>query len=272
VSDELRFERLIDAPPEVVFETFTTPGGQEAFYGLDDPGWIVESVCDLRVDGVWTITFGPARDDLHRHRHLFRVIDPPRRLVLTTTEFRVDGSSFEFTTEFTFVEHDARTLMTMIQTGLPTAELRDEHTRGLPNAFDRLERVIRAQRPDRPPLDRRQRLRMLDGRFVLEQMTSAAQDVALQADVLVLVFAPDGRTRVRRDDTAEDAWAALWNGDQAHDPQATGMLSAIVAPLAAGELPVWVASSYDGDLILIPANRLDDAVDVLRHAGHQVTR
>jgi hypothetical protein len=26
--------------------------------------------------------------------------------------------------------------------------------------------------------------------------------------------------------------------DEAHDPEATGMLSAIVAPLAAGELPV----------------------------------
>ena len=36
--------------------------------------------------------------------------------------------------------------MTMIQTGFPIAELRDEHARGVPNAFDRLERVIRAQR------------------------------------------------------------------------------------------------------------------------------
>jgi hypothetical protein len=45
------------------------------------------------------------------------------------------------------------------------------------------------------------------------------------------------------------------------------MLGAIVAPPAAGELPVWVASSYDGDLILVPVNRLDEAVDVLRHAG-----
>ena len=76
---------------------------------------------------------------------------------------------------------------------------------------------------------------------------------------------------MRRDDTAEDAWVALWNGDDAHDPDATGMLSAIVAPLAAGELPVWTAASYDGDLVLVPAARLEEAVDVLRRAGHQVT-
>ena len=59
-------------------------------------------------------------------------------------------------------------------------------------------------------------------------------------------------------------------GDQAHEPQATGMLSAIVAPLAAGELPVWVASSFDGDLVLVPASRLDEAINVLRSAGHDV--
>ena len=120
------------------------------------------------------------------------------------------------------------------------------------------------------PADRRhQNLRVLEGRFVLEQATDASDGVA-EVDVLALVFGPDGRTRVRRADTAQDAWSALWNGDDAHDPEATGMLSAIVAPLAAGELPVWVASSFDGDLILVPAGRLDEAIDVLRQAGHQV--
>ena len=76
---------------------------------------------------------------------------------------------------------------------------------------------------------------------------------------------------MRRDDTAEDAWVALWNGDDAHDPDATGMLSAVVVPLAAGEIPVWTAASYDGDLVLVPAGRIEEAVDALRRAGHHVT-
>jgi hypothetical protein len=63
---------------------------------------------------------------------------------------------------------------------------------------------------------------------------------------------------------------ALWNGDEAHDAQATGMLTAIVAPLPAGGLPVWVVSRYDGDLVLVPADRLDEACEVLQAAGHQV--
>ena len=95
---------------------------------------------------------------------------------------------------------------------------------------------------------------------------------APEADVLAAVFGPDGSTVMRRDDTGEDAWSALWNGDQAHDVQATGMLSAIVAPLAAGGVPVWVVSSYDGDLVLVPADRLDEACEVLQAAGHQVRR
>ena len=144
--DELRIERVIDAPPDVVFETFTGEDGHQAFYGQDDPGWIVESDCDLRVGGVWTITFGPSRTRLYHHRHVFEVIDRPRLLVLATTESRPDGSSFDFAIEFAFEARDDGTLMAITQTGFPTAELRDEHGRGAPNAFARLERAIRARK------------------------------------------------------------------------------------------------------------------------------
>jgi hypothetical protein len=93
-------------------------------------------------------------------------------------------------------------------------------------------------------------------------------EVIPRAGVLAIVFGPDGSTVIRRDDTGGEAWAALWNGDEAHDVQATGMLSAIVAPLAASDVPVWVVSSYDGDLV--PANRLGEASEVLEAAGHHV--
>jgi hypothetical protein len=117
---------------------------------------------------------------------------------------------------------------------------------------------------------RPQDLRVLEGRFVLERKRDVAE-IAPGVDWLALVFGPDGPTTVRRDDTAEDAWVALWNGDTPQDPESTGMLSAIVAPLAAGEVSVWVASSFDGDLVLVPAARLSEAVGVLRDAGHRVS-
>jgi hypothetical protein len=121
------------------------------------------------------------------------------------------------------------------------------------------------------PTAAHQNLRVLEGRFVLTRVTADVRALALEADLLALVLGPDGGAAMRRDDTAEDAWAALWNGDDPHDPDATGMLSAIVAPLAAAELPVWTAASYDGDLVLVPADRLEQAVDALRRAGHQIT-
>ncbi|HEY1619982.1 MAG TPA: ACT domain-containing protein [Streptosporangiaceae bacterium] len=116
-----------------------------------------------------------------------------------------------------------------------------------------------------------QTLRVLDGSYVLDR-PAGVTGVIPRADVLAVVFGPDGSTVMRRDDAGEDAWSALWNGDEAHDVEATGMLSAIVAPLAAGGVPVWVVSGYDGDLVFVPAGRLDEAAEVLQAAGHQVRR
>ncbi len=142
MSLDLRFERLIGAPPERVFDAFTDPEGQREFYGTDAPGWVVDSRCDLRVGGVWSISFGPAPDQLYHHRHVFEAIERPHRILIASTETRLDGSSFETTLEFTFEPRDGGTLMTMRQSGFESEALRDEHTRGLPNAFARLARSI----------------------------------------------------------------------------------------------------------------------------------
>jgi uncharacterized protein YndB with AHSA1/START domain len=144
----MNIERLIAARPERVFDVFTSPEGQREFYGQDDPGWVVESRCELRVGGAWTIDFGPSPDELYRHHHVFEEIDRPRLIRLTTTETRLDGSSFVTATEFTFEPHEQGTLMTMTQDGFATEALRDEHTRGVPNAFDRLERAIGTTKTD----------------------------------------------------------------------------------------------------------------------------
>jgi uncharacterized protein YndB with AHSA1/START domain len=142
VSLDLRFERVIAAPPERVFAAFTSPEGQREFYGKDTPGWIVESTCDLRVGGVWSVAFGPSHAELYHHRHEFTAIEPPHSLAMTTTETRLDGSSFDVATEFAFEPDTGGTRMTMVQTGFPTLELRDEHTIGVPHGFDRLERSL----------------------------------------------------------------------------------------------------------------------------------
>lgn len=142
MSDELRIDRLIAAPLERVFAAFTAPGGQQAFYGKDDPGWVVRSGCELQVGGAWVVDFGPSPSELYRHRHVFAAIDPPRRIALATTETRLDGTTVEFETEFTFAPAAGGTRMTMVQRGFPTAELRDEHGLGVPVALARFARAV----------------------------------------------------------------------------------------------------------------------------------
>jgi hypothetical protein len=114
-----------------------------------------------------------------------------------------------------------------------------------------------------------QTLRVLAGRYVLERLDPDAE-VTGDGEMLAVVHGPDGGACMRRQDAAVDAWVALWNGDAAHPPGATGMLAAIVGPLATGQVPVWVAASFDGDIVLVPANRMEEAFDLLRRAGHQV--
>jgi uncharacterized protein YndB with AHSA1/START domain len=154
MTHELQFERLIDAAPEVVFDAFTEPAGQAAFYRGPAPGWIVRSQCDLRVGGVWTVEFGPSQDQMYRHRHVFEVIDRPRRVLMKTTETRLDGSSFETEMEFLFEERGGKTLMKLVHRGFPTTELRDEHGIGLPAAFAEFAGAIGAEIDD-PPGGRR---------------------------------------------------------------------------------------------------------------------
>jgi hypothetical protein len=119
--------------------------------------------------------------------------------------------------------------------------------------------------------DRSQALRVLDGRFSIAHDADHNAPLPTE-DWLALVNGPDGRTIIQRHDgVADGVWAAFWSGDEPHDPETTGMLSAIVAPLADSAMPVMVASTFHADLVLVLAERLDEAISALRAAGHRVT-
>ena len=145
---DLKLERLFDAAPEVVFDAFTDPAAQRQLYA-DAPDWIVEAACDLRVGGRWTIAFGPPGSTPARETNVFEVVDRPRRLVYSSTMTMPDGSSVDTGMEVTFVEEDGRTRLTIVQSGFPTAEVRDEFAGGWPTILDGLGRVVAARATDR---------------------------------------------------------------------------------------------------------------------------
>jgi uncharacterized protein YndB with AHSA1/START domain len=144
LSHDLRLERLYDAAPEVVFDAFTDPEAQKELYA-DAPDWIVESECDLRVGGRWTIAFGPPGSEPARETNVFQVVDRPRRLVYTSTMRLADGSSFDTGMQVTFEAEGGRTRVTIVQSGFPTAERRDEFAGGWASIVDGLERVVAAR-------------------------------------------------------------------------------------------------------------------------------
>jgi uncharacterized protein YndB with AHSA1/START domain len=144
VSHDLKVERWFDAAPEEVFDAYTDPVAQKVWYE-DQPGWIVEAECDLRVGGRWVVTFGPPGGEPYRETNVFKEIDRPRHLVYTSTVTMPDGSSFDTGMDVSFEVQDGGTRMTILHTGFPSAELRDDHQGGWPGFLDRLERVVNAR-------------------------------------------------------------------------------------------------------------------------------
>jgi uncharacterized protein YndB with AHSA1/START domain len=144
LSHDLRLERVYDAPAEVVFDAFTDPDAQRELYA-DAPDWIVESACDLRVGGCWTISFGPPGGPAARETNVFQVVERPRRLVYTSTMTLPDGSRLDTGMEVTFAEERGRTRLTIVQRGFPTPEAREEFAGGWAGILDGLGRVIAAR-------------------------------------------------------------------------------------------------------------------------------
>jgi uncharacterized protein YndB with AHSA1/START domain len=145
MSQDLRLERVYDAAPEVVFDAFTDPEAQKELYA-DAPDWIVESTIDLRAGGRWTIAFGPPGGPSALETSVFQVVDRPRRLRYTATMRMPDGTSFATDVEVRFEEEPpGRTRLTILQTGFPTRELRDEIAGGWPSILDGLGRVVAAR-------------------------------------------------------------------------------------------------------------------------------
>ncbi|MEW2399433.1 ACT domain-containing protein [Streptomyces sp. NPDC046862] len=120
-----------------------------------------------------------------------------------------------------------------------------------------------------------QRLRVLPTEFTVEHLPVGHPPP--DGSWYVLHRAPEGLTVVREsrptsqqeppDAAPQERWAGLY-GELSHDLDLPGMLAAVLGPLAAAGVPVFVSSSFHSDLVLVPRERRDEACAVLRAAGH----
>ncbi|TQS44520.1 ACT domain-containing protein [Cryptosporangium phraense] len=112
-----------------------------------------------------------------------------------------------------------------------------------------------------------QRLELRPETFAVERHDT--EDIVATGDWVALVRGSEGLTVIRVVDDSPDGWRAF-AGQTAHELDVPGMLLSIVAPLSAADLPVFVASTYDADLVLVPAAHAAKAAELLRDAGHDV--
>ena len=50
----------------------------------------------------------------------------------------------------------------------------------------------------------------------------------------------------------------------------TGLLKAVLDPLAVAGVGIFAMSTYDTDYVLVQTHQLDDAVSALQGAGHRI--
>jgi uncharacterized protein YndB with AHSA1/START domain len=113
---EIVIERVIDAPPALVFQCWTDPAHLARWWG---PFSFTNPVCELdpRVGGAWRIVMqGPDGTDYPCHG-VYREVVPAQRLVFTNIATDAAGKPvLDALTTVTFAEANGKTRMT-VRTG-----------------------------------------------------------------------------------------------------------------------------------------------------------
>lgn len=137
----IRIERLIDAPIELVYNEWLDPAARKSWYAPKE-GWEVEATSDLRVGGKWMARFGPADGDKWGEEGEYTFLDPPHQASYTTHFTHPNGDGFWTQTTITLREVDGKTLLTLDDNGFPNETERAAHEGGWPDFIDAFERHL----------------------------------------------------------------------------------------------------------------------------------
>jgi uncharacterized protein YndB with AHSA1/START domain len=139
VTHDLRIERLLDASPTELFDAFVDPEAMRDWWRIDATWEVHIGEADVRVGGATSLTFG-SPGNICAEVMSYTEVDRPHRLRFADEFIAPDGSRTHTEVTITFKAIGAKTLMTIVQTGFPTAERRDRHETGWPRFLDRLHR------------------------------------------------------------------------------------------------------------------------------------
>ncbi len=135
----LNVERVIEAPPEAIFDTFI------ALYDSERPDWVVDSDLDLRVGGRWSVGFEVPGEGPFREERIITELDRPHRLAYHMTALRPDEPEFATTVRVTISPAPGGHRLLLDQQGFPTAGARDEFAGAWPDVLDEVRRRVLAR-------------------------------------------------------------------------------------------------------------------------------
>jgi uncharacterized protein YndB with AHSA1/START domain len=149
VTYDLTIERLLDAPPDLVFDTIVDPAYQEDIFADLVEGWTVRRFeIDLRVGGTWTVEYGP-RDGSGPSdmiTNVFTQIDRPRRLDYDVTMFVSEWDrTVTYHETIAFEDQGGKTLVSLVESGFETEADRDAFESGTPTWLESVQRVAEAR-------------------------------------------------------------------------------------------------------------------------------
>jgi len=140
-GSRLRLERLIASPPEVLFALWTEPDHLLKWWGPEECETSVHTL-DLRPGGRWRIVLRQSNGNTLAISGVYRIVEPPRRLVFTWAwEDESGARGHETEVAVNFEAAPGGTRLILLQEHFENKQRRDGHNAGWLASFDRLARI-----------------------------------------------------------------------------------------------------------------------------------
>jgi uncharacterized protein YndB with AHSA1/START domain len=136
----LRMERLIAAPPEVLFGLWVEPAHLLKWWAPDGCVASIDAL-DVKPGGGWRTTLRKPDGSQASTSGFYRIVEPPRRLAFSWAWEDDDGTrGHETEVMVTFDAAPGGTRLVLVQRRFENSDVCSRHSIGWSSAFDRLAR------------------------------------------------------------------------------------------------------------------------------------
>ncbi len=138
----LRLERLIASPPELLFALWIEPAHLLKWWAPDGYEPAID-VLETRPGGRWRMILRRPDGGAMATSGIYRVVEPPRRLVFTWAwEDQSGAHGHETEVMVSFEPAPGGTRLVLVQQRFESTQARDNHNRGWSASFDRMEKIL----------------------------------------------------------------------------------------------------------------------------------